>query len=325
MAEEGGTAAATAIPQPGAIDLRANLCIAGAILCWASVPVFLRALAHSIDAWTANGLRYPLAAVLYWPILLAAWRSGRLDPGLWRRALIPAGVTFAGQILWALAPYYLEAPLIAFLGQTSVIWGIVGAMVLFPDERTLLRSPRFYAGLVLAALGAASLAISRGVLEGKGARVGVLIMLACGFFFGLYAVSVRRCMRRDSPLLAFGVVAQYVSLGTVGLMLLFAPAAPLARFDLKGWGVMAASSVLGIAVAHVLLYTAVQRLGAALAHGVSLAKPFLTLVLAYLVLGETLTPTQVAAGVAMVAGGAILLSSQLAGRLPYLPPNPASK
>lgn len=311
MTEESAAAAVeVARPARPAVDVRAALCLVATILCWASVPVFLRELALSVDAWAANALRYPLAAALYWPFLILAFRSGKLEAGLFLRALVPAAVTFAGQILWALAPYYLEATMISFLVQTSLVWGLVAAMVFFPDERGLLRRRRFYAGLALAAAGAAALAISRGALEARGTRTGLAIILATGFFFGLYAVSVRYFMRRDSPLLAFGVVAQYVSAGSVALFLLFGSAAPIAALSLKGWGVMAASSVLGIALAHLFLYTAVQRVGAAISQGVSLVTPFLTFVLAALAHGERLTGPQLAFGAAMVLGGALLLSLQ---------------
>ncbi|HLF93266.1 MAG TPA: hypothetical protein VJB14_07385, partial [Planctomycetota bacterium] len=115
MSDDARTTTARALLSAAAVNLHANVAIVGSVVCTSSVPVFLRSLASSIDAWTANGLRYTFAALLYWPILFLAFRSGKFDPGLWRRALVPAAVAFAGQVLWALAPYYLQAPLIAFL------------------------------------------------------------------------------------------------------------------------------------------------------------------------------------------------------------------
>lgn len=291
-------------------DLKASLLLGATVLCWASIPVLIRDLARFIDAWTANGLRYPMAALLYLPILLAARRGGRLDPGLFRRALVPAAVAFAGQILWALAPYYLEAGPIAFLVQTCVAWGLVGSMLLFREERGLLRSSAFHAGLALAAGGAAALAIGRGALDTAATRTGVLIILACAVFFGLYSPCIRRFMRHDPPVLAFGVVAQYVSAGTLVLMFWLGDWRRAGEMGARAWGVTAASAVLGVALAHVLLYAAIQRIGTAIPQGVSLVTPFVTLVLAALALGETLSPAQIGSGAAMVAGGGLLLLSQ---------------
>lgn len=293
-------------------DVKATLALGATVLCWASVPVLLREIAVEkyLDAWTANGLRYPLAAVLYWPILFAAHRSGKLDPGLFRRALVPAAVTFCGQILWGLAPYYLEATLIGFLIQSALVWTLLGAMILFADERKLLRSPVFYAGILLAVAGVVALSVTRGALEEETTTTGIVIILACGVFFGLYAVAVRYFMRKDSPLLAFGVVSNYVSIGTVTLMFCFGDLSLIPAMNVKGWSMMSASALLGIALAHVFLYTAIQRIGVSISHGFSLVIPFATLVLAYFALDETLTAIQWAAGTAMVAGGAFLLLSQ---------------
>lgn len=263
-----------------------------------------------LDAWTANGLRYPLAAVLYWPILFFARRSGRFDPGLFRRAIVPALVTFCGQILWAMAPYHLEATLIAFLIQSAVLWTLTGAMLLFPDERRLLRSPVFYSGIILAVIGVTALSVSQGALEKGSSTTGVVIILCCGLFFGLYAVTVRYFMRNDSPLLAFGIVSNYVSIGTLTLMFCFGNLSLIPAMSLTGWSVMSLSSVLGIAMAHFFLYTAIQRVGASISNGVNLVIPFVTLLLAYFALGETMSGSEWLAGLVMVMGAALLFLSQ---------------
>lgn len=298
------------------IDLKATLALAATVCCWASVPVMLREIAteNYLDAWTANGLRYPLAAVLYWPILLFARRAGKLDPGLFRRALVPAAVTFCGQILWAIAPYHLEATLIAFLIQSAFVWTLAGALILFPDERKLLRSPFFYCGVFLAIAGIVALSLTQGVLEKESNTTGVIIILCCGVFFGLYSVSVRYFMRKDSPLLAFGIVANYVSIGTVTLMFSFGNLSLIPAMSLTGWSVMSGSAVLGIAMAHVFLYVAIQRIGASITNGVSLVIPFVTLLLANVTLGETLSVSEWFAGSTMIGGGALLFLSQMRAR-----------
>lgn len=311
--------------MPTRIDARATLALGATVICWASVPVLLRSLRHDLDAWTANGIRYPLSALLYWPILALAWRSGRLDRGLFVRALVPAGLTFCGQILWALCPYYLDATMIGFLIQSALAWSLLGAMILFRDERVLLRSPAFYAGILLAAVGFVALSISRGVGGAAPSAEGVAIVLACAFFFGLYAVSVKRFMRKDSPILAFGVVAQYVSIGTVTLMLVQGDPGVVTTLSGQAWAALVSSSILGIGLAHVFLYTSIQRIGASITNGTCLVIPFVTLAIAAAALGEQLTAFQAAAGSAMVAGGGVLLLSQRRIAAGVMPPAAAPR
>lgn len=307
---------------PG-VDWLARLALVVTIVAWGAVPVMLRELAASIDPWTANGIRYPLAAVLFWPVLIRGLRAGTLDAQLLRRALGPALLSLFGQVLWAMTPYYLPASTIGFLIQVAVVWGLIAAMVLFPDERGVLRTPGFGAGLVLAGGGFVVLSVSQGAFVEPATRTGVVIILWCSVFFGLYGVSVRYFMRGIPPLLGFGVVAQYVSIGILFLMGLKGDPDCLRSLDPRGWIVLVLSSLLGIGLAHVLLYTAIQRVGASISTAIGLVTPFVTVLLGHVILGERLGGTQWAAGIAMVAGGAFVLSSPvrllragLPGRVP---------
>ena len=96
--------------------------------------------------------------------------------------------------------------MIAFLIQACVVWSVLGAMILFPDERALLRSPWFYAGLLLAFAGFIGLAISRDIFVEPETQKGIWIVMACSLFFGAYSISVRRFLQngfRTTP--SFGV------------------------------------------------------------------------------------------------------------------------
>lgn len=284
--------------------------MAATVLCWGAMPVFLRELTYYVDAWTANGLRYPFAAILYWPILVAALRAGRLDRRLLLRALVPAFFSFTGQILWALSPYYLPASLMGLLVRASILWALLAAMVLFPDERYLLRSKRFLAGLACASGGVVAISIEQGALGASAGGVGILIVLGCGLFFGLYGVSVRWCLGGVPSLLAFGVVSQYVSAGTISLMLIFGAPAAVPGLPAKAFILLGASSFLGIALSHFTYYVAIHRLGAARSSVAHLGGPFVTILLATLILGERLSAIELAAGAVLLSGLVLVLLAQ---------------
>jgi drug/metabolite transporter (DMT)-like permease len=279
------------------------------VLCWSTTPVLLRILTDGIDAWTANGLRYPLAALMFWPVLIRAFRANRLTSGLLKRCLIPAALAFSGQILWALTPYYLSASAIGFYVRSSLVWALLAAMLLFPDERVLLRRWQFHSGLALIVAGFCTLSIAANPhLEIT--RQGIVLILFCGLFFGLYGVSVRLFLNNDSPYLAFGVVCQYVSAGTVTGMLLMGDTGRLWTLPLPGWGTLIASSLLGVGLGHIFLYSAVRRLGAALTSSVQSLSPFITAFIASLFLSERMTAREWMAGVAMAVGAGVLVQSQ---------------
>lgn len=280
-------------------------------LCWGAVPVLLRDLRSHMDAWTANGFRYALAAILYWPVLVLAMRRGRLTASTVGRCLVPAFLAFGGQVFWALAPYYLEASEIAFLVRLSLLWALIGAMTLFPDERKLLSQPFFYFGLLLTVIGFVVLSANQaGSTEGVSVT-GIVVISLCAMFFGFYAVSVRYFLQGVHPLVAFGTVSQFVTAGTLTAMVIAGDCRDLLILPASKWLVLIISSILGIALGHSFLYAAVKRLGAAVSSGLLTGTPFITILLAALILGETMTALQWIAGIAMVAGAVFLLRSQV--------------
>ena len=287
------------------------------IVCWGVVPVLLRDLTDSLDAWTANGIRYPLSAILFWPIL---WRASRrsdangqpvLSLALVRACMIPALCSTLGQFVWAIAHYHLQASQIGFLIRATTIVAITGAMILFPDERRLLREPRFYLGLVLAIGGFVALSLFGGATIGGvgGANLtGLGIMFLCSLFFGLYIVSVRKCIPDVNPILAFAIVAQMCSVVLFIAMLIKGDYSVVSRLSPRDWTLLVASSLLGIGFGHVLLYVAVVRLGASVTTTCQSAMPFLTAAIASVMLGEQLSPAQWLSGCVIVVGAIILLS-----------------
>lgn len=306
--------------ESGIINLRNDgrvwgiLALWGGVLCWGVTPVILRRLTPFLDAWTANGIRYPLAAILYWPLLVVCFRHGQLTIGVVRQCLVPAFLAMSGQVFWSLAHYELLASEIGFLIRLSMVWSIVGSMVMFRDERRLLSRPGFHVGVVLIVGGFLVMTWSSGhrptsdVVHAGNHTLGVIWILLCGLSFGLYMVSVRSCLSRMDPLLAFGIVAQIVSLGLVVGMVFGGDVTAIGRQSGFAWMLIIASSLLGIAFGHILMYAAVHRLGTAITSSCQTLMPFITATVASVTLSETLIARQWLGGIVIVLGAMTLLS-----------------
>src|SRR5438552_18553330 len=104
-----------AAQSPRRLDSAGVFLILATLLGWASVLLFLKHLTPYLDCWTANGWRYGVSAMLWLPLLLTHAARGRTPDGLWRRALMPAMFNMGGQVCFAMAPYYIEPGLAAFL------------------------------------------------------------------------------------------------------------------------------------------------------------------------------------------------------------------
>ena len=85
-----------------------------AILCWGSIPIFLRYFTNFLGPWTVNGIRYSTAAVFWLPFVLVLWPRSRRDASSagrspWRDALVPFLVNVFGQVGYGVSPYFLPA------------------------------------------------------------------------------------------------------------------------------------------------------------------------------------------------------------------------
>jgi drug/metabolite transporter (DMT)-like permease len=292
----------------------ATLALIGAVLAWSLVPLFLKYFTGYIDSWTANGIRYPVSALFYLPLLIWLWKNGRIHRNLWKLALIPALINIAGQILWALAPYYLNPGLIGFLIRTSTLWGVLGSLLLFPDERGLIRSPLFWSGLTLTLGGFTAMTLGGGSLHTPASLLGIVIVLTCSLFWAGYHLSVRHYLSRISSPTAFAMVACITSACLLGFM--FSMGEPRQALDLPASVLLMVifSGIIGIAVSHVLFYYALKRLGVAISSIVNLGSAFLTALLSYFIFNERLSLVQWIGGIVIFMGG---FSAVLAQR--YLP------
>jgi len=295
----------------------ATISLIMAVLCWSTVPLFLRCFTPYIDGWTANGYRYPLAAIFYLPWLFNFLKKKDVDRKIWRMSLFPAVCNLTAQCLWAWAPYYIEPGLIGFLLRATILWSIIGSFFLFKDERSLIKSKRFWNGIILATIGFIGVSSGGKTLPSGGIFMGNILVLGCSLFYALYNLGVRRNLVDVDPRLAFAVISLYTSIGTVILMI--ALGEPKAFYHLS-WDILSLiviSSIIGIGIAHVLNYIAMKHIGVAISSSTSLIGIFITVILSYFIYGERLTIRQWFAGSLIMIGGSFLIWSQERVRKQY--------
>ncbi len=123
------------------------------LLGWASVPLFLRHFAEQIDPWTSNGWRYGFSALVWAPVLIyVAVRSG-LPRGLWMAALIPSIVNAMGQVCFTYAHYRIDPGLLTFGLRSQLLFVAIGAWLMFPKERAVIRTPGYLLGALVLVIG----------------------------------------------------------------------------------------------------------------------------------------------------------------------------
>ena len=292
------------------LDIVGNLCALGSLLCWCTVPLFIKYFTDYFDPVTQNGLRYSVAALVWLPALIFMIRSGKVPGHIWAAALIPTFVNICGQTLWAWSLYYLDPGMVGFVVKLNTVWGTILAIIFFADERNLVRSRSFWCGMILSGVGFVLMVGAHPQLRLSGTIAGLAIIIGCSVFWALYAVTVRWKMARYAPIPAFAVIAIYTAAGCDVLMLLFGEPAAVGQAGSFTLLMLLISAVLGIGLAHVFYYGALNRLGVAITSGILLIVPFVTAVLSMAIFGERLGSVQWLGGAVLVGGTALLVAAQ---------------
>ena len=276
------------------------------------MPLFLKHFTDSVDLWTCNGWRYGFSAFLWAPVLVIGAYRKRLPDGLWRAAIIPSIVNSAGQVMFVWAHYKIDPGLLTFGLRSQMIFVAVGAYLMFPAERKIIRSKGYLIGLVALMVGTTG-AVLLGEEKVQGAHaVGIMMSVSSGMLFGCYGLAVRKYMAGFNSVVSFAAISQYTAAAMVVLMLALGVNAGWSVMDLP-WDqifLLLISAVIGIAIGHVLYYISIARLGVAVSAGVLQLHPFLVAIGSMWLYKEKLTPAQWTSGCIAVSGAMMMLNVQ---------------
>ena len=292
------------------IDGIGTLAMLTALVCWTAGPIFIRYLTAYLDFWTQNFLRYTAASLFLLPGLLRGMNKGTVGKKILWVSLLPAVANVAMQSLWTSAYYYIEPGFVNLLGKSSIVWIAGFSMIFFVEERVLLVSKRFWAGLVLSVLGVVGVTVFKENFTAKATLIGVVLSLGSGLGWGMYTVAAKVAFRQTDSRMGFAIVSLYSTLLLMVLALLFGKPAECLAMNVQAWVFVVVSGIISIGIAHVLFYVSMRRLGATIPSLAILVLPFSVLVISNMFYGETVTSAQAVAGVVLVAGAGIAVWAQ---------------
>jgi drug/metabolite transporter (DMT)-like permease len=267
------------------------LLVVVAAASFGALPLFARiAYGAGADPQAVLTIRFAIAAVLLWVIIGVRREPMPAGRDLW--ALIILGVV--GQVGQSLTYYTAltkaSVSLVALLLYLYPVLVTVLAAALLHERFTGAK----IAALVLALAGA-SLAIGQ---VGHGHPLGVVLALSSAVIYSCYILLNSRLGTRTAALPAATVMVTAAALAFAGLALVHHPTMPLTPV---GWAASAGLAVLGSVVATTCFLAGLQRVGPGAAATLSTAEPVVAVGLAVLVLGETLSPPQIAGALCILA------------------------
>jgi drug/metabolite transporter (DMT)-like permease len=250
-------------------------------------------------------VRFVLAAALFWALVAVSGAGARLR-ALTRRdlgiALALGGIGYSAQAgAFFSALERLDASLLSLLLYTFPAMVTVAAIVLGRERgnrRTAVALVVASAGLVLVLAGAGT-----GALD----PLGTVLGLTAAVVYSTYILSSQGITERIGPLLLSALVCTGASI-TLTLVGVIGGGLRLGDVSAAGYGWLAAIAVVSTVAAVGLFFAGLQRVGPSSASILSTAEPLTTVVLAFLVFGESLSPVQLTGG-ALVLGAVLLLSA----------------
>lgn len=272
------------------------------------------AYANGANVATLLSVRFGLAAALFWALVLATGGArevralGRRDVGV-GLALGACGYALQAGCYFA-ALERIDASLLALLLYTFPAIVAVAAVALGReriDGRRVAALALSSGGLALVVAGAGA-----GALDPLGAGLG----LGAALVYSAYILVSERIAGRMRPhvLAAFVCTGAAVSL-TLGSALLgeLRPG----ELTLAGWGWLSCLVVISTVASISLFFAGLRRVGPTTASILATVEPLVTVLLAFLVFGETL-------GVVQVAGGALVLAAVVVLQARRPPPRHAA-
>ncbi|MFT3776989.1 MAG: DMT family transporter [Ottowia sp.] len=269
---------------------------------WGASFMFLRMGALEFGPLPTAGLRVAIAALALLPVMLARglWPQLRQH---WKPVLfcgvINSAVPFA---LYSYALLHISTGLSAILNATVPLFGAVVAWAWLGDRLDASRA----LGLAIGFVGVALLAGGEaGFQPGASAAAsfwGIAACLLATLSYGVSASYTRRYLNGLNSLMVATGSQIGAALGLALPTLLLWPA-QMPRP--QAWLGMLALGLLCTAVAYVLFFSLIQRLGPARAITVTFAIPVFAVFYGVTLLGETLTPWVLACGLVVLCGTAL--------------------
>ena len=287
----------------------------GVLLCVSSAAAFgamaiFGKLAYDEGATTGTLLatRFAIAAALFWAVTMASPSARRGLRRLGRRdvaaalALGAAGYgAQAGSYFTALGR--IDASLLSLLLYTFPVIVAVAAVALGRDRAR----PRTAVALVLASVG--MVLVMRGAAAGALDAVGTVLGLTAAVVYSAYVLVSGRLVQRVSPLVLSTLVCTGAAASLTGGSALVGDLRP-GRVTAAGLGWLALLAVVSTVAAIVLLFAGLARVGPTVASIVSTVEPLVTVVLAVVVLHESLGPVQLM-GAGLVLAGVLTVATGL--------------
>ena len=270
----------------------------GLAAIWGSSFLFMRLGAHDFGPVPMTFLRVGLASLVLLPLL--AWRGGMAEMRkAWRQmlvlGLVNSALPFACFVFAALS---ITAGMSSILNATTPLFGALVAAVWLGQRLTPVRA----LGLLIAFGGVVFLAWEHAEFKPGGSGWAVVACLFAAACYGVAACYTKRFITGVGPL---AIAAGSQITATLWLLVPAVMQWPASAPGPQAWMAVTLLAVLCTAVAYVIYFRLMLRVGPTNAIAVTFLTPIFAVLWGYVFLGEALEP-RMAVGCVIVLFGTAL-------------------
>jgi drug/metabolite transporter (DMT)-like permease len=281
-------------------DLATDIGLIALAVIWGVNFSVVKEVLTVLDPLALNALRFPLAAAALWPVV-RRFPPTKLDRGD-RVRLVALGIL--GNVVYqGFFIFGIDGTLAgnaALLLATSPVWTVLLSSAVGHERPRAL----VFAGAAITLGGMVLVVLGRGdaVAVGTATMRGDVLMVLAAVLWATYTVGSARLVSRHGPV---RVTAWTLWVGTPFLVLLGAPSLMRTQWSETPawvWAGVAYAGVFSVAIAYLLWYRGVQRLGTSRTAVYSNLVPVAALLTAWIWLGEVPSSAQLSGAAIILAG-----------------------
>jgi len=274
-----------------------SLLVGTGIIAWSGVLVRFLDVGPLAGAAWRMGLAAPVLAV--WASLAGGRRTSLAPPAALILPLILAGLAFAADVgSFHIALTGTKVANATFIGNVAPILTVAGGALFFAEHPP----PRVWFALGLALFGSWVMA---GMAAPDELRYGDLFALGASIAYATYLLVIKRVRARlDGPSATlWSAIVSAIALAAAATW----RGEVMLPHSALGWTIVVLLGVVSHAMGQGLTSVAIGRVPVGLVALVILAQPPFSALIAWAVLGETMSPLQ-------ILGGAVILAAALMAR-----------
>jgi len=275
---------------------------------WAWPMIFIRMLSYDFDIYTQSFYRYLSACVFFLIFSMIFMRHELVRAARNVKLLVVPSLLVAFFQMFNVAGVYMtNASVVGIANRINTLFIVLFSYLLFSEERRVIKSRYFIIANLFVITGIAGLTMGATELDLE-FNMGVVMVLIGAVFWAAYIISLRRIVNTLEPLGAFPIIQFLAALVFLPIVLVSGDLLKVAEVSIQTNIILVVSGVICVGLGNITNYIAIKHLGSTIPASILTFKPILTILFAYIILGEVLTTFQLLSGLLLLVGCWIIVA-----------------